>query len=76
MMMGFFRSENGRPDVNLPMGGAGTGNTFLDALTDDTAVFGTAVGDQAGLYLSTDRGDPLRPAGRHAGGVHELRARP
>jgi len=56
MMMGFFRSENGRPDVNLPMGGAGTGNTFLDALTDDTAVFGTALGNQAGLYLSTDRG--------------------
>ena len=56
MMIGFFRSEDGRPDVNLPMGGAGTGNTFLDALTDDTAVFGTAVGDQAGLYLSSDRG--------------------
>lgn len=56
MLMGFFRTEDGRPDVNLPIGGAGTGNTFLDALTDDTAVFGTAVGDQAGLYLSTDRG--------------------
>jgi len=41
------------------MGGAGTGNTFLDALTDDTAVFGTAVGDQAGLYLSSDRGTHL-----------------
>jgi len=56
MMIGFFRSEDGRPGVNLPMSGAGTGNTFLDALTDDTAVFGTAVGEQAGLYLSTDRG--------------------
>lgn len=56
MLMGFIRSEDGRPDVNLPMGGAGTGNTFLDALTDDTAVFGTALGVQAGLYLSTDRG--------------------
>ncbi|MHB8188574.1 MAG: WD40/YVTN/BNR-like repeat-containing protein [Dermatophilaceae bacterium] len=56
MLMGFFRTEDGRPDVNLPMGGAGTGNTFLDALSDDTAVFGTAVGEQAGLYLSTDRG--------------------
>jgi hypothetical protein len=56
MLMGFFRSENGRTDVSLPVGGAGTGNTFLDALTDDTAVFGTAVGEQAGLYLSTDRG--------------------
>ncbi|MHB1472315.1 MAG: beta propeller repeat protein [Dermatophilaceae bacterium] len=56
MLMGFFRTEDGRPEVNLPMSGAGTGNTFLDALTDDTAVFGTAVGEQAGLYLSTDRG--------------------
>jgi len=56
MNVGFFRMEDGRPDVNLPMGGAGTGNTFLDALSDDTAVFGTAVGEQAGLYLSTDRG--------------------
>ena len=56
MMVGFFRTEDGRPDVNLPMSGAGTGNTFLDALTDETAVFGTAVGEQAGLYLSTDRG--------------------
>jgi hypothetical protein len=56
MMIGFFRSEDGRPGVNLPIGGSGTGNTFLDALTDDTAVFGTAVGDQAGLYLSADRG--------------------
>lgn len=56
MLVGFIRSEDGRPDVNLPIGGAGTGNTFLDALTDDTAVFGTAVGEQAGLYLSTDRG--------------------
>ena len=56
MMMGFSRSEDGRPDVNLPMSGAGTGDTFLNALTDDTAVFGTALGDQAGLYLSTDRG--------------------
>jgi len=56
MSMGFIRTEDGRPGVNLPMGGAGTGNTFLDALTDDTAVFGTALGDQAGLYLSTDRG--------------------
>ena len=56
MMMGFFRTEDGRPRVNLPMSGAGTGYTFLDALTNDTAVFGTAVGDQAGLYLSTDRG--------------------
>ncbi len=56
MLMGFFRTEDGRPDVNLPMGGAGTGNTFLDALSDDTAVFGTAVGNQAGLCLSTDRG--------------------
>ena len=56
MKVGFLRTEDGRPDVNLPMSGAGTGNTFLDALTDDTAVFGTAVGEQAGLYLSTDRG--------------------
>lgn len=56
MMVGFYRTEDGRPDVNLPIGGAGTGNTFLDALTDDTAVFGTAVGDHAGLYLSSDRG--------------------
>ena len=56
MLVGFFRTEDGRPDVSLPMSGAGTGNTFLDALTDDTAVFGTAVGEQAGLYLSTDRG--------------------
>jgi hypothetical protein len=56
MMIGFFRTEDGRPDVKLPIGGAGTGNTFLDALTDDTALFGTAVGEQAGLYLSTDRG--------------------
>jgi hypothetical protein len=38
MMMGFSRSEDGRPDVNLPMSGAGTGDTFLNALTDDTAV--------------------------------------
>lgn len=56
MMMGFFRTQDGRRDVNLPMSGAGTGNTFLDALTDDTAMFGTGLGDQAGLYLSTDRG--------------------
>jgi hypothetical protein len=56
MKVGFQRTEDGRPEVNLPMSGAGTGNTFLDALTDDTAVFGTAVGEQAGLYLSTDRG--------------------
>ena len=51
-----FRTEDARPDVNLPIGRAGTGNTFLDALSDDTALFGTAVGDQAGLHLSTDRG--------------------
>ena len=56
MNVGFFRMEDGRPDVNLPIGGSGTGNTFLDALSDDTALFGTAVGDQAGLHLSTDRG--------------------
>jgi hypothetical protein len=56
MTVAFFRKEDGRPDVNLPIGGAGTGNTFLDALTDDTAVFGTAVGERAGLYLRTDRG--------------------
>jgi photosystem II stability/assembly factor-like uncharacterized protein len=56
LLIGFSRSEDGRPGVNLPIGGSGTGNTSLDALSDDTAVFGTAVGDQAGLYLSTDRG--------------------
>lgn len=56
MNVRFVRTEDGRPDANLPIGGSGTGNTFLDALSDDTAVFGTAVGEQAGLYLSTDRG--------------------
>ena len=56
MSMGFIRTQDSRPGVSLPVGGSGTGNTFLDALTDDTAVFGTALGEQAGLYLSTDRG--------------------
>ena len=53
----------GTADVNLPIGGAGTGNTFPDALSHDTAVFGTA--EQAGLYLSTDRGTHFtrQPAG-------------
>ena len=56
MNVRFVRTEDGRPDANLPVCGSGTGNTFLDALSDDTAVFGTAVGQQADLYLGTDRG--------------------
>jgi hypothetical protein len=40
----------------LPVGGAGTGNTFVDPLSDQVVYFGTALGHWAGLYLSRDAG--------------------
>jgi len=55
MMLTFDRWVGGRL-ARLPVTGAGTGNTFLDPVSDTAVYFGTAVGDAAGLYLSRDAG--------------------
>ena len=42
--------------VSLPVHGGGTANTFLEAVSDDTAYFGTSSGEWAGLRLTRDAG--------------------
>jgi photosystem II stability/assembly factor-like uncharacterized protein len=42
--------------ARLPVTGSGTGNTFLDPVSDTSAWFGTGAGHAAGLYLSRDAG--------------------
>jgi len=51
----------------LPVTGAGTGNTFLDPLSDRIAYFGTALGSRAGLYLSRNSGRSFTRTGRLPG---------
>jgi photosystem II stability/assembly factor-like uncharacterized protein len=53
MMLTFDRWSGGRL-TQLPVTGAGTGNTFLDPVSSTAVYFGTAVGGSAGLYLSRD----------------------
>ena len=56
MLMAFARTEQPGPARSLPVVGSGTGDTFLDALSDRVAYFGTAVGRRAGLYLTHNGG--------------------
>ncbi|MGZ6797978.1 MAG: WD40/YVTN/BNR-like repeat-containing protein [Nocardioidaceae bacterium] len=56
MMFAFQRTSGRGPVRSLPVAGAGTGDTFLDPLSDSVAYFGTAVGRQAGVYRTRDGG--------------------
>ena len=55
-MLAFQRTSGGGSGRSLPVEGAGTGDTFLDPLSDSVAYFGTAFGRQAGLYRTRDGG--------------------
>lgn len=57
MSVSFLRLTAGSTHPRqLPVTGAGTGNTFLDPLSDNAVYFGTALGPHAGLSLSRDAG--------------------
>jgi photosystem II stability/assembly factor-like uncharacterized protein len=57
MTVSYRRLTAGRTHPRLlPVIGAGTGNSFLEPLSDDLVYFGTAVGAHAGLSLSRDAG--------------------
>jgi len=52
---------------SLPVTGAGTGNTFLDPISASVAIFGTALGHFAGLYLTRNGGRSFTKTGRLPG---------
>lgn len=56
MLMAFQRTRLDEAAYGLPVIGAGTGNTFLDPVSDDVAYFGTALGQKAGLFVTHDGG--------------------
>jgi hypothetical protein len=51
----------------LPVTGAGTGNTFLDPLSASVAIFGTALGQFAGLSVTRNGGRSFTRTGRLPG---------
>jgi hypothetical protein len=63
MMLTFDRWSTGRL-MRLPVTGSGTGNTFLDPVSDTSAWFGTGAGNAAGLYLTRDAGTRFTKIGR------------
>jgi hypothetical protein len=56
MLLAFYRHSGEMNPQKLPIAGAGTGGTFLNPLDDHDAYFGTAMGSDAGLYLTRDGG--------------------
>jgi hypothetical protein len=56
MMMAFGRTRWDGAAAVLPVGGAGTGGTFLAAVSDDVAYFGSSFGQWPGLFVTSDGG--------------------
>jgi hypothetical protein len=63
MSLAFIRVASGVRRA-LPVTGAGTGNTFLNPLSGSVAIFGTALGQSAGLYVTRNGGRSFTKTGR------------
>jgi hypothetical protein len=66
MSLAFIRFASGARR-KLPVTGAGTGNTFLNPLSASVAIFGTALGHFAGLYVTRNGGRSFTKTGRLPG---------
>jgi photosystem II stability/assembly factor-like uncharacterized protein len=66
MSLAFTRYASGARRA-LPVTGAGTGNTFLNPLSASVAIFGTALGRFAGLYVTRNGGRSFAKTGRLPG---------
>jgi hypothetical protein len=66
MSLAFTRFAPGARQA-LPVTGAGTGNTFLNPLSASVAIFGTSLGQFAGLYVTRNGGRSFAKTGRLPG---------
>lgn len=66
MSLAFIRFASGARRA-LPVTGAGTGNTFLTPLSASVAMFGTALGQFAGIYVTGNGGRSFTKTGRLPG---------